>query len=224
MIFVNYGAGNYMILDHAKWNGLNLADLLFPTFVWTQGVSMAISFESLRKKQASGWDMSKKVIIRAIKLYALGCFLNGGAELNEWRLLGVLQYFAMSYLIVGLLDIFARPTIVDDETTAVSQDATVTSINGVVHTEATADKCTTFASFLPVLWHDVGRYWIQWAIMGALGSIYICIQTLMPVSGCPTGYIGAGGWANQGQYPQCTGGAHRTVDMAIFGLHHMYHK
>lgn len=30
MIFVNYGAGSYSFLDHAKWNGLNLADLLFP--------------------------------------------------------------------------------------------------------------------------------------------------------------------------------------------------
>lgn len=41
MVFVNAGAGGYTWLDHTPWNGLNLADVLFPTFVWSQGVSMA---------------------------------------------------------------------------------------------------------------------------------------------------------------------------------------
>jgi heparan-alpha-glucosaminide N-acetyltransferase len=30
MIFVNYGAGEYWVLEHATWNGLQLADLVFP--------------------------------------------------------------------------------------------------------------------------------------------------------------------------------------------------
>lgn len=30
MIFVNYGAGSYWFLEHATWNGLQLADLVFP--------------------------------------------------------------------------------------------------------------------------------------------------------------------------------------------------
>jgi hypothetical protein len=34
MIFVNYGGGGYWFFDHASWNGLTVADLLFPWFVW----------------------------------------------------------------------------------------------------------------------------------------------------------------------------------------------
>ena len=36
MIFVNYGGGGYYFFDHSKWNGLTVADLVFPIFVWTQ--------------------------------------------------------------------------------------------------------------------------------------------------------------------------------------------
>ena len=30
MIFVNYGAGHYWFFAHAHWNGLLVADLVFP--------------------------------------------------------------------------------------------------------------------------------------------------------------------------------------------------
>ena len=62
-------------LAHEKWNGLHLADLLFPSFVWTQGVSMAISFDAARRRGVTGWAMAQRVIVRAIKLYALVCSL-----------------------------------------------------------------------------------------------------------------------------------------------------
>ena len=33
MIFVNYGGGDYWQLAHSKWNGLTVADLVFPWYV-----------------------------------------------------------------------------------------------------------------------------------------------------------------------------------------------
>jgi hypothetical protein len=33
----------------------------------------------------------EQVLVRAIKLYALGLFVNNGARVLEWRVLGVLQ-------------------------------------------------------------------------------------------------------------------------------------
>ncbi len=33
MIFVNHGGGGYWFLDHATWNGLLVADLVFPWYV-----------------------------------------------------------------------------------------------------------------------------------------------------------------------------------------------
>lgn len=47
MIFVNYGGGGYYFFDHAPWNGLTVADLLFPWFIWIMGTSMAISMKGL---------------------------------------------------------------------------------------------------------------------------------------------------------------------------------
>tara|TARA_B110000090_G_C13209553_1_gene380286 strand:+ start:72 stop:581 length:510 start_codon:yes stop_codon:yes gene_type:complete len=37
MIFVNYGGGGYWFFDHAAWNGLTFADILFPWFMWVMG-------------------------------------------------------------------------------------------------------------------------------------------------------------------------------------------
>ena len=34
MIFVNYGGGGYWFLAHSVWNGLTVADLVFPWFMW----------------------------------------------------------------------------------------------------------------------------------------------------------------------------------------------
>ena len=33
MIFVNYGGGKYWFFQHVEWNGLAVADLVFPWFM-----------------------------------------------------------------------------------------------------------------------------------------------------------------------------------------------
>jgi heparan-alpha-glucosaminide N-acetyltransferase len=61
MIFVNYGGGGYWFFEHADWNGLTVADLLFPWFMWMMGVSMALSFEAMEAKNVSVQSLWKKV-------------------------------------------------------------------------------------------------------------------------------------------------------------------
>lgn len=63
MIFVNYGGGKYWFFEHAEWNGLTVADLLFPWFMWMMGVSMALSFEAMKKQNVSKPILWKKVFI-----------------------------------------------------------------------------------------------------------------------------------------------------------------
>jgi predicted acyltransferase len=72
-------------------------------------------------------------------------------------------------------------------------------------------------------WGDLSPYAIEWMIILALETVYLCVQFLMPVPGCPTGYIGPGGLAENGQYFNCTGGAHGYIDRTIWGPTHMYH-
>lgn len=50
MIFVNYGGGGYRFTEHAVWNGLTVADLVFPWFMWIMGVCIPMSISSTLKK------------------------------------------------------------------------------------------------------------------------------------------------------------------------------
>lgn len=93
MIFVNYGGGTrhrwlpaslrllafisydhvafeggYWFFNHSAWNGITVADLVFPWFIWIMGTSMAISFTSLEKKRAPKRDVLYKIIRRTIIL------------------------------------------------------------------------------------------------------------------------------------------------------------
>lgn len=72
MIFANSGAGHYWWMDHAPWNGLHLADLVFPFFLWIMGVCIPISIKSQHRRGVPRRDMLINILIRSVKLFALG--------------------------------------------------------------------------------------------------------------------------------------------------------
>ena len=74
MIFVNYGGGGYWFFQHSKWNGLTVADLVFPWFIWIMGVSIVFSYKG--RKKDSLLKRLYQVIRRTIILFVLGLFLN----------------------------------------------------------------------------------------------------------------------------------------------------
>jgi predicted acyltransferase len=105
MILVNNqgsGAHAFWGMAHADWNGWNLADLVFPGFLFMVGVSMAYSFA--RRRPPLG-----KVVRRAALLVLLGLVLNGFpyGDLHELRLTGVLQRIGLAYLLASLLVLHA---------------------------------------------------------------------------------------------------------------------
>lgn len=61
MIFVNNGGGHYWWIKHATWNGLHIADLVFPWFLWIMGVCIPLSMKS-----QLGRNIPKRTIIRNI--------------------------------------------------------------------------------------------------------------------------------------------------------------
>lgn len=78
MIFVNYGGGGYWFFNHSAWNGLTVADLVFPWFIWIMGVSLVFSFSG--RSQDSLWSKLYQIIRRTIILFGLGLFLNTNTE------------------------------------------------------------------------------------------------------------------------------------------------
>uniref|UniRef100_A0A3B3WJE5 Uncharacterized protein n=1 Tax=Poecilia mexicana TaxID=48701 RepID=A0A3B3WJE5_9TELE len=64
---------------------------------------------------------------------------------------------------------------------------------------------------------DVLLFWPQWLIIILLETLWLCVTFLLPVPGCPAGYLGAGGIGDDGLYPNCTGGAAGHIDRWMFG-------
>lgn len=69
MVFTNSGGGHYWWMGHSTWNGLYLADVLFPCFLWIMGVCLPISMRSqLSRAEPKGIMIGRvlKVIILKI--------------------------------------------------------------------------------------------------------------------------------------------------------------
>ncbi|KAJ8922259.1 hypothetical protein NQ315_004196 [Exocentrus adspersus] len=163
MIFVNYGGGKYWFFQHSVWNGITVADLVFPWFLWVMGLSLTVSFQSKLRRAVPRRQMVFQVIRRSLILVLLGVIINSNKNMStiaDLRFPGVLQRIGVAYLVVGILEvIFMKRTEVD-------------SISVI---------------------HDVVVAWPQWLFVISLIVIHTCVTFLADVPGCGKGYLGPGG-------------------------------
>lgn len=104
MIFVNYGGGGYRIFRHSPWDGLTIADLVFPwwvclprtflfralkevingdffqRFIWIMGIGVALSLRSNLRTSASRKKILARIMTRSLVLVILGLALNSGSN------------------------------------------------------------------------------------------------------------------------------------------------
>jgi heparan-alpha-glucosaminide N-acetyltransferase len=129
MIFANDGGAGYYFFEHATWDGLYVADLVFPwylsdniitffkgfskcflkRFLWIMGVCIPVSIKSQVKRGNSRWTIWKRILIRSCKLILLGIILGslwGPVDINSMRLPGVLQRFGICYFLCSTLVLF----------------------------------------------------------------------------------------------------------------------
>lgn len=239
MIFVNYGGGGYWFFEHAAWNGLTFADLLFPWFMWIMGVSMAISFHNILPTDTQSPEYSKeyrsvwfKATQRAVTLFLIGMFLANGYEYTTWRVPGVLQYFACAYGITAATILLCyrttRKALATEESLyeeylsqrghsrmAIAGDS---SSNGIC---SPSWKQWLLDTIRPakILW----AYRAEWMIQAVVLLFYLIMHFGVPAPGCPAGYAGPGGLSDESAHPFCTGGIHRYLDMKLFGYDFIYH-
>ncbi|KAF7219587.1 heparan-alpha-glucosaminide N-acetyltransferase-like [Nothobranchius furzeri] len=77
MVFVNYGGGGYWFFQHAPWNGLMVADLVMPWFVFIIGTSVVLAISSMQRRGVTRLQLLRKITWRTAVLMMLGfCFLN----------------------------------------------------------------------------------------------------------------------------------------------------
>ena len=62
----------YAPLEHAEWHGCTPTDCVFPFFLFIVGVSISLAMNP----QKANYLMYEKILIRALKLFLLGFFLN----------------------------------------------------------------------------------------------------------------------------------------------------
>ncbi|XP_074519147.1 heparan-alpha-glucosaminide N-acetyltransferase isoform X1 [Halichoeres trimaculatus] len=200
MVFVNFGGGRYWFFRHESWNGLTVADLVFPWFVFIMGTSIALSINSQLRSGATRCSLLKKVLWRSIQLFIIGVIIinpnycHGTLSWDNLRIPGVLQRLAWSYLVVACLDLLVA--------------------------RGHLDILTTDACWAPGL--DILLYWPAWLCVLLLETVWLCLTFLLPVPECPTGYLGPGGIGDMGLYANCTGGAAGYIDRWLFGEKHIY--
>ncbi|XP_076001429.1 heparan-alpha-glucosaminide N-acetyltransferase isoform X2 [Genypterus blacodes] len=200
MVFVNYGGGRYWFFRHESWNGLTVADLVFPWFVFIMGTSIALSFNSMLRAGSTRYSLLWKVVWRSVQLFVIGVIIinpnycQGPLSWGSLRIPGVLQRLAWSYLVVACLDLLVARGRLD----TLSMDA---------------------------WWsrgYDILLYWPAWLCVLLLEVMWLCFTFLLPVPGCPTGYLGPGGIGDMGLYSNCTGGAAGFIDRLLLGRSHIY--
>ncbi|PSL32652.1 acyltransferase family protein [Dyadobacter jiangsuensis] len=106
MIMVNFpGHEDYVFptLRHTQWNGLTFTDLIAPTFLFIVGVSIALAYS--KKRDAPKGALYRKIIIRSLKIFAVGMFLNMLPDFNfsNLRYTGTLHRIAIVFLVCAIL-------------------------------------------------------------------------------------------------------------------------
>jgi len=98
-------AHTYSQLDHAKWNGWTLTDLVFPNFLFMVGASIIFSFTSRLARGERGRELAGHVVRRSLTIFVLAMTLNliPYFRFTHLRLYGVLPRIALCYLIAGLI-------------------------------------------------------------------------------------------------------------------------
>ncbi|ONI29719.1 hypothetical protein PRUPE_1G210600 [Prunus persica] len=115
MILVDDVGGILPAINHSPWNGLTLADLVMPFFLFMVGVSLSLTY----KKMSCGTVATRKTVLRTLKLLALGLFLQGGyfhgikdltfgVDIEQMRWMGILQRIAIAYFVAALCEIWLK--------------------------------------------------------------------------------------------------------------------
>ena len=108
MIVVNYPGSEehvFFTLRHTLWNGLSLTDQVAPYFLFFVGASITFAYSKRLEEGASRSALYKKILIRSLKIYAVGMFLNlmPAFDVHTIRWTGTLQRIAIVFFISAII-------------------------------------------------------------------------------------------------------------------------
>lgn len=108
MIVVNYPGSEdhvFFTLRHTIWNGLSFTDQVAPYFLFIVGVSITLAYSRRLEAHERNSGLYKKIVWRALKIYAVGMFLNlmPDFDFHTIRWTGTLQRIAVVFLICSVI-------------------------------------------------------------------------------------------------------------------------
>jgi predicted acyltransferase len=108
MIMVNFPgteASVFFTLRHTVWNGLSFTDQVAPYFLFMVGVSISFAYTKQLQAGTPKSTLYKKILFRALKIFAVGMFLNAmpDFDLNNLRWTGTLHRIAIVFAATALL-------------------------------------------------------------------------------------------------------------------------
>ena len=88
-------------MNHADWQGYPLSDMIFPTFLFCIGMSIAISFNKKQTKDIAHLQILKALTYRSLLLILIGILLNAFPyfDWQKLRIPGVLQRIGLCYFL-----------------------------------------------------------------------------------------------------------------------------
>ncbi|KAJ0103174.1 hypothetical protein Patl1_05604 [Pistacia atlantica] len=232
MILVDDAGGILPAINHSPWNGLTLADFVMPFFLFIVGVSLGLTYKNLSFSTVA----TRKAVLRALKLFVVGLFLQGGffhgindlvygVDIAKIRWMGILQVCFPSGLISDSLI-----SHLHNESEFIAR-LTVIAIAYLV--AALCEiwlKANDRVSSVLSLWK---KYRFQWATSMVLTEIYLSLlyglyvpdwQYENPVETSSSAHrifsVKCGVRGDTGPACNVVG----MVDRKIFGVQHLYKK
>ena len=96
-------------MKHVPWEGLAQHDTSFPLVLFLAGASWPFSLASQEAKGRTAWQIHRKVIVRALALFAIEICLSGLLKLKpDFRLMGVLSFIGLSWGAAAILFMHVR--------------------------------------------------------------------------------------------------------------------
>ena len=122
MIVVNSAAGLessgevFPTMLHSHWQGLTLADVVFPAFLMLVGVSIPLALGGARERTGLDGPQARHILGRTLRLFVLGFVLSNlwwfsDFDATSWRLFGVLQRIGLAYGACALLFFVCAPKV-----------------------------------------------------------------------------------------------------------------
>ena len=211
MVFACTGGGGYWFFQPSAWNGLTVADVVLPCFVFALGAAQALSLRAhARAGRGAQW---RRLLRRTAALVALGLYLNRPWDYRTFRVPGVLQRLGLVNLVLTTVALWT-PKLRAGENADADAD--------LLYARSSGPRAARWRRAVRAALADVVPHLGELVLVALLALAHTApmLWAAQP-GGCARGYLGPGGIGDGGAYANCTGGFAGRVDRAVFGARHL---